>query len=995
MRNPPTANTGDSPPSGLAAPQSPPASALAVSELRYRRLFETAKDGILILDAESGMVTDANPFLLAMLGYSYEAVAGKAIWELGFLKDAIASRDKFLELQQQEYVRYENLPLETADGRRRDVEFVSNVYLVGEQRVIQCNIRDITQRRQAEARQVLATQVLAILNRHTDTPSIVADILKQIKGSTGIQAVGIRLRQGDDYPYVAQDGFSCDFLDAENALTMPGAEGGVQRNTDGSTYLECTCGLVVSGKIGPLNPLFTAGGSFWTNDASPLLDLPADQDPRLHPRNRCIREGFRSIALVALRLGAEIIGVLQLNDRRPNRFTLEMVQFLEGLGASIAVALMRQRSEQALHEKSAFLETLLQTIPVPVFHKDAAGLYTGFNRAFGAFYGKGRTELLGKSVFDVAPPELARIYHAKDLELLQSGGVQVYDAQMQDAHGELHNVVYHKAVLRDAAGQIEGLIGVVLDITERVRAEEAHARLATAVEQSAEAIEITDIEGAILYANPAFERITGYSRAEIIGRNPRLLKSGRQDAGFYRRMWAVLGRGEVWSGHLTNRRKDGTLYEEEASISPVRDAAGKVINYVAVKRDVTHETELEQQLRQAQKMEAVGRLAGGVAHDFNNLLMGIMNYVELCCDQIGTGHPVREYLDEIMRDAQRSAEITRQLLAFARKQIIAPRVLDLNDAVVGMLKLLQRLIGEDIALVWAPGAALRRVKLDPSQLDQILANLCINARDAIGGVGKLTLETGNIAIDAAYGSRHADALPGAYVFLAVSDDGCGMDAGTLAQVFEPFFTTKGVGKGTGLGLATVYGIVKQNNGFIQGTSAPGQGTTFTIYLPEAAPEAAASAAGSPGAVPRGQGETVLLVEDERSLRQTCGMFLKALGYTVLMAETPAEALLLAARQTGDIQLLLTDVVMPGMDGRQLAQRLGSTRPGLRVLFMSGYTADVIAQRGVLEQGMAFIGKPFSRDELGRRVHDLLAAAGGGAPGDGPGTVVTVEGGKSG
>ncbi len=1116
MANTSIASDPSAPLPAVIAATVPTAAALATSELRYRRLFETAKDGILILDAGTGVVVDVNPFLLEMLSYAYADVVGKAIWELGFLKDAIASRDRFIELQRQEYVRYENLPLETAAGLRRDVEFVSNVYLVGEQKVIQCNIRDITERVRAESRQALATRVLAILNRDGDTPRIVGDILQEIKAITGVQAVGIRLRQGDDFPYFAQDGFSTDFQAAENLLTAGDGAGSVCRNADGSVRLECTCGLVVSGKTDPLNPLFTPGGSFWTNDSLPLLDLPADQDPRLQPRNRCIHDGFRSVALISLRSAAEIIGVLQLNDRRPNRFTLEMVQYFEGLGASIAVALTRQRAEQALaaselryrgqaealqasqqiiegilnampvsvfwkdkdlcflgcnlafardagfadpqdivgkddrqmswreqaetyraddrsviesgcprllieetqsgpagdsitlltskiplrnaqgvisgvlgtymditahkraeqalQESTVFLDTLLQAIPVPVFYKDIEGRYTGCNRAFEAFYGTARAELLGKTVFDIAPRELAELYQAEDLELFRDGGVQVYDAKMRGAHGVLHDVVFHKAALLDAAGKVVGAIGVILDITDRVRAEEAHARLATAVEQSAEAIEITDTAGAILYANPAFERITGYSRAEVVGQNPRFLKSGKQDAEFYRRMWDVLGRGAVWSGHFTNKRKDGTLYEEEASISPVRDASGTVLNYVAVKRDVTHEVDLEKQLRQAQKMEAVGRLAGGVAHDFNNLLMGIMNYVELCRDQIDAGHPIREYLEEIMRDAQRSAEITRQLLAFARKQIIAPRVLDLNDAVAGMLKLLRRLIGEDISLAWLPGAELSPVKLDPSQLDQILANLCINARDAIGGVGKVTLETGSIVIDAAGGASHAGVAPGAYVSLAVSDDGCGMDRATLAQIFEPFFTTKGIGKGTGLGLATVYGIVTQNNGFIYAYSEPGQGTTFRIYLPQVAAAASASAVDSPAAVPPGRGETVLVVEDEKSLRVTCSLFLKALGYSVLAAETPGEALLLAERHAGDIRLLLTDVVMPGMDGRQLAQRLGASRPGMTVLFMSGYTADVIAQRGVLEKGMAFIAKPFSRDDLARRVHELLLVA---------------------
>ena len=370
-------------------------------------------------------------------------------------------------------------------------------------------------------------------------------------------------------------------------------------------------------------------------------------------------------------------------------------------------------------------------------------------------------------------------------------------------------------------------------------------------------------------------------------------------------------------------------------------------------------------------MEAVGCLAGGVAHDFNNLLMGIMGYTELCRSKIATDHPIREYLDEITHGAERSAELTRQLLAFARKQTIAPMVLDINDAVDSMLKLLRRLIGEDVKLVWRPGAGLRPVKLDPSQVDQVLANLCVNSRDAIAGVGEITLETGNITIDPEYCAAHPEAIPGAYVFLAVSDNGSGMDAETLAQVFEPFFTTKGLGKGTGLGLATVYGIVKQNHGFIYAFSEPGKGTTFKICLPAIAEEAMATTVTTKAEAPRGRGETILLVEDEKSLRVTCGLFLEALGYKVLTAETPGEALKMTDKHPGDVHLLLTDVVMPGMDGRQLAERIGKIKPGVKVLFMSGYTADIIADRGVLAEGVHFLSKPFTRDDLARKVREIL------------------------
>ena len=431
------------------------------------------------------------------------------------------------------------------------------------------------------------------------------------------------------------------------------------------------------------------------------------------------------------------------------------------------------------------------------------------------------------------------------------------------------------------------------------------------------------------------------------------------------------GQRWVWHGHIINKRKDGTLYEEEATISPVRDASGKTVNYVAVKRDVTRESQLEIELRQAQKMESVGRLAGGVAHDFNNLLMCTMGYAQLCLDRLPGDHPVRGYLNAIVSTSQRSADLTRQLLAFARKQTIEPKVLDLNDAMAGMLKLLCRLIGEDINLILMPGAGLWPVKLDPSQIDQILANLCVNARDAIAGVGKVTLATANVMIDQAFCANHAGFVPGAYVLLTVSDDGCGMDEAVLANIFEPFFTTKDVDKGTGLGLATVYGIVKQNGGFIYVDSEPGKGTTFKIYVPRFVGDAPKAAAASTGEVPRGRGETVLMVEDEKSLRETCELFLEALGYKVLVADTPTAALGMAAQHKHDIHLLFTDVIMPGMNGLELAEKLQAVKPGLKVLFMSGYTADVIFNRKVPDEGLHYIQKPFSRDNLARKVREVL------------------------
>ena len=387
------------------------------------------------------------------------------------------------------------------------------------------------------------------------------------------------------------------------------------------------------------------------------------------------------------------------------------------------------------------------------------------------------------------------------------------------------------------------------------------------------------------------------------------------------------------------------------------------------KRAEEVKSQLEEQLQQTQKMESVGRLAGGVAHDFNNMLGVILGHASLALMETDQSHPLFANLEEIRKAAERSADLTRQLLAFARKQTIAPKVLDLNETVNGMLKMLQRLIGEDIHLVWQPADKLWPVKADPSQIDQILANLCVNASDSISDIGKISIETANCSIDENYTSSHAEALPGEYVSLAVSDDGSGIDKETMLHIFEPFFTTKDAGDGTGLGLATVFGAVKQNNGFINVYSEPGMGTTFTIYLPRHFGNTEQTQT-EVSLLPRGQ-ETILLVEDELSILKMASLLLTKQGYNVLQANSPGEAIRLTEEHVGEIHLLMTDVVMPEMNGRDLAQALQNLYPQLKCLYMSGYTADVIAHHGVLNEGVHFIQKPFSLPDLATKVQEVL------------------------
>ncbi len=519
------------------------------------------------------------------------------------------------------------------------------------------------------------------------------------------------------------------------------------------------------------------------------------------------------------------------------------------------------------------------------------------------------------------------------------------------------------------------------ELGERERVEAERERLAAAVEQAAETIVIAGVEGLIRYVNPAFEALTGHARAEILGRHLLAVEHGGGEPAIDGAVWEIIASGKVWRGRRVGRKKDGRSYTEEGTISPVRDAAGVVVGYVAVKRDITEALALQDQLLQAQRMEGIGRLAGGVAHDFNNLLTVILTYTDFALNELPAGVPLRDDLLEARKAAECAAAMTRQLLAFSRKQVLQPVPFSLNAVADGMTEMIRRLLGEDVDFAPRLDADPGVVVADPHQIEQVIMNLVVNARDAMPGGGRLTLETSAVELEGD-AARRAGVPPGPYARLAVADTGSGMDEATRARLFEPFFTTKAQGKGTGLGLSTVYGIVKQSGGGIDVDTAPGRGTTFSIYLPRD-PSATPAPQRPPPVVKQVTGtETILVVEDAEQLRVAARRALEAAGYTVLTAADGPEAVQVSRRHPGDIHLLFTDVVMPRMSGRGLADLLARTRPAIRVLFTSGYTDDAIVHHGVLDPGVDFVGKPFTTLELTRKVREVLDR--GGAPPDGAG-----------
>ncbi len=518
------------------------------------------------------------------------------------------------------------------------------------------------------------------------------------------------------------------------------------------------------------------------------------------------------------------------------------------------------------------------------------------------------------------------------------------------------------------------------EIAEREKSEQAlhkkESYFRALFENAGDAIFIEDENNRIVDVNNRACELLGYRRQELLRMRIPDVHAVRMPAQEDGLVKEDLPRSHGIPFESIDITKDGVFVPVE--ITTVKLTTGDENLVLSIVRDITErklaeveKEKLQSQLIQSQKIESVGRLAGGVAHDYNNMLGVILGHTDLALLKGDDNHPLHDHLLAIRHAAQRSAELTQQLLAFARRQTIAPLTMDLNAAVTTTLQMLQLLIGEDIVLDWLPGAEAYPVKIDPSQFDQLLMNLCINARDAISGAGRISIETRKTTIDEAYCATKLYFVPGDYAVLIVSDNGSGMDRQTQAKIFEPFFTTKSLGRGTGLGLATVYGIVKQNNGFINVYSEPGQGTTFSLYLPLSEDLNLADVKSPGSTIATNNNETILVVEDEQNLLHICQTMLLDLGYKVLAADTPEAALLLAADHKDGIDLLLTDVVMPGMNGRELQAQMQKSNPGVKCLFMSGYTANVISHHGVLDQDVHFIQKPFTFKDIGKKITETL------------------------
>jgi two-component system cell cycle sensor histidine kinase/response regulator CckA len=755
-----------------------PDQTLRASEIRYRRLFEAARDGILILDAVTGEITAVNPFLADLLGYSTHSILGKKLWELGPFQDIRKGKIKFQELQSQEYIRYDDLPLEASDGRAIDVEFVSNMYLSDEEQVIQCNIRDITERKRVE-----------------------------------------KAHQTSDERYATL------FAYAPDGILIADRE---------SRYL----------------------------DANPSM---------------CRMLGYSRDELIGLHAS-------------------DIVAPAETVHIAPALALIAETSE---------------------YHREWQ-----FRRKDGSMF----------------PAE-------------------VIATAMPDGN----------------------LLAMIRDVTERNQSDtvlrRTEERMRFALESTHVGIWDMDYVSGVFQGSDVLEEQYGLAPGTFDGTFERF--SERIHPDDRASVLDIIGSSRKTGSDFTvlhrTIRPDGTVRWLSVAGRTLLDNRGQPLRAVGISQDVTERRLLEAQFQQAQKMEAIGRLAGGVAHDFNNLLTVILGFCELLLAGADPDDPRRFDITEIQKAGTRAAGLTTQLLAFSRKQIIEPTLLDLNTILSDMRPMLGRLIREDVKIMLGLLPRLGCVKADRGQVEQVVLNLIVNAQDAMPSGGTLTIETANVDLDEHYAAMHTEVTPGPYVALTVTDSGIGMSSDVMQHLFEPFFTTKPEGKGTGLGLATVHGIAARNGGSVNAYSEVGRGSSFKVYFPQIGH--AATIVDAPAPPPphaSAGGETVLVVEDSGGLRVLTKRLLETQGYTVVTAGNAEEALRLFD-ENPSIDVLLTDVVMPGPSGPELTKQLIERRPGLKVIYMSGYTDEAIVQHGVLQPGIAFLHKPFSSGALGRKIRDVLDA----------------------
>ena len=1075
------------------------------------------------------------------------------------------------------------------------------------------SIRDITPLVNLQKRQELALSILELLNTSGGKEEIIGKILELVKEFLKIEAIGIRLGEDDDFPYFINKGFSDEFIETEKYLCARDESLKIIRDSEGNSVLECMCGNILRGRTNPDLEFFTQGGSFWSNSTTKLLATTNEKDRQARTRNRCNGEGYESVALIPLKSNDEIIGLLQLNDRRQGCFTLDLIEFFEKLGTSIGIALGRIHAEESIKKSEKKFKDLFNSSPDAILIYDFGGNFIEVNEVACNLLGYTREDFLSMSPWNIEAPEFAKISEAKIYELLEKEKITFESAYVHKNGKQIPLEIRARIVEYE---KWDAMLITARDITERKQAEEEIANLAKfpdenpnpvmrinrdgtltynnrAAEELIQAMEFTegkqpgdkwlslvhkvlefgkprrseieigdrilsltfapivhsgyvniygyditsrkkaekslreqkklldntlshipnfvfwkDINSVYLGCNNNFAEAAGLENAdEIKGKTDYDLPWTKDETEFYRKIdrivmdtgtpilnleesqttaggkmpviltskvplrddednvMGILGiysditelkqaQKAVVESELMFRNifekspiaiavfnleekltrineafktlfsitdikdfeennffevadipqeqmeeikkgksvryetkfdfekvKELKLYRTEKAgkiniivlVTPLRNEETEEFNgYLVQIQDITEHLNMEKQLAQSQKMEAIGRLAGGIAHDFNNLLTGIKGSAELARMEASLPEPLKELIDEITGISERAATLIQQLLSFSKKQMIAPMVIDVNESIKEMEKMLHRVIPEDITLQTKLSSDPLRIKIDPGQFDQIIMNLVVNARDAMPQGGKIIIETSLQEIDESYKQKYPTFTNGEFICLAFTDTGTGMDKETLSKIFEPFFTTKGMVKGTGLGLSTVYGIVNQMNGHIIVYSEPGKGTTFKIYLPPSEEEALVERIRTEAVqrVHTGK-ETLLLVEDESIIRKLLEKILARAGYRAVITSSGKEALSKLERDKLIPDLLISDLVLPDYNGWDLSLELKKDLPDMRILFMSGYSEDVITEKCTLGESVNFIGKPFGVKDFLDKIRDVL------------------------
>lgn len=825
--------------------------AIRRSEELFRVIASSTPDLLLVHDSDLRYSFVMNP----QLGLTEKDMIGKTDHDFLSKEDA----DKLTEIKRQVLKTGQpaqmEVPLISSDGGQ---EYFNGSYIpkFDAKGLIDGLIgyfRNVTEHRSAEERERFARNVLDILNQPKRSTDTITDILELIKKSMDIEAVGIRLKEGDDFPYYETMGFSEDFVRVERRLCTYDEEGKIVRDEQGNAVPECMCGNIIRGRTDPTMPFFTKAGSFWTNCTTDLLASTTEKDRQTRTRNRCNGEGYESVALVPLRTGDEIIGLLQLNDRRRNRYTLNIINFFERLGLSIGIALARKRSEDALRESEGKYRTIIEDIEDGYHEVDMKGNFTFINEPVCKMLGYRREELLGMNNRQYADEENAR---------------KVYQA---------------------------------------------------------------------------------YNRVYLTGQPVKNFE------------WQII-------------KKDGARMDVEVSISLIRDGEGHPTGFRGIVRDTTEHRQIEEEkrklkerLQHADKMEAIGTLAGGIAHDFNNLLMEVQGCASMMLLDLDKSHPHYERLKLIEEQVQSGAELTRQLLGFARGGRYEVKPTDMNDIIKKTSSMFGR-TKKEITIHRKYGKYLWTVEVDRGQMEQVFVNLYVNAWQAMPGGGDIYLETEGVFLDDTQAIYHAMST-GKYVKISVTDNGIGMDEKTRERIFEPFFTTKKMGRGTGLGLAMVYGIIKGHKGMIHVDSEPGHGTTFNIYLPASEKEVIEEKR-TTETIARGT-ETILFVDDEKMILEVSRELLESRGYRVYAVGSGQEAIAVYLEKRNEIDLVILDMIMPGISGGETFDRLREINPGIKVLLSSGYSIEGQAQE-ILDRGCnGFIQKPFQLGKLSGKVREIL------------------------